>query len=218
MPAGTKETTLIKDAIKPVAQTQQALEKGDVAAARKAWNSYDPIWNGMEVYVSHRSRPNYEDLELNWQAKITKALEDPGAKAADVLPMTKAMLATWDKALKLAEDGPKISPFFDDVATIRKARQPLRKALAALSKGDADTARGAWGDFARMTWPQTQRLYRERAPQAYEEVENAVKAATPVFFKKDVTVKELTDTITNVNTKFGAGQTQVTQAARNDKV
>ena len=151
MATDTKEVGLIKAARQPVGKTQAALEKGDLAAARKAWSTYDPIWNGMEVYVSFRSRPNYEDLELNWQAKITKALEASDAKPAYIIPMAKAMLATWDKTLALAETGPTISPLFDDVAAIRKARQPLRAGTAALAKGDVATTIAAFDEFTQVT-------------------------------------------------------------------
>ena len=217
MPTGTKEVRLIKAARQPVIQTQQALEKNDLAAARKSWMTYDPIWNGMEVYVSHRSRPNYEDVELNWQAKINKALEAPDAKPADIIPMTKAMLATWEKVLKLAEEGPAISPLFDDVASVREGRQPLRAATAALAKGDADTARGQWGEFARAAWPKVSRLFKERALDVYNDLEASTKAATPTFARGSATAAELTPVLAAINTKFGAGQTAMTQAARNDK-
>lgn len=214
MPTGTKEIALIKAARQPVIQTQQFLEKNDVAGARKAWEKYDPIWNGMEVYISHRSRPNYEDLELNWQAKISKALEAPDAKPAEVVTMTKAMIATWEKALKVAEEGAAISPLFDDVASVREGRQPLRAGVAALAKSDVNGAKAAWGEFTRSAWPKVSRLFKERALDAFNDVEAAVAAARPAFVKLGSTVAELTPLLTAVNTKFGAGQTAMTQAAR----
>lgn len=178
--------------------------------------TYDPIWNGMEVYVSYRSQPTYEDLEKNWQAKITKALEAPDAKPADILPMTRAMLAGWDKVLKLAEEGLAISPLFDDVASIREVRQPLRAATTALAKGDVATARAQWTEFTRA-WPVAGRLIKERAPVAYNDIESAAKATTPFFSNESSTAADLNAALTNFNTKWMAGQQAVTQAARNDK-
>ena len=64
----------------------------------------------MEIYINHRSLPLYQDLELNWQAKINAALTFADAKAADVLPLANSLLAQWDAAIRLVESGPCASP------------------------------------------------------------------------------------------------------------
>src|SRR6516165_4181450 len=54
--------------------TLSAIQQGDVARAREILDSYDSAWNGIEVYINVRSKILYEVLELDLQAKITKAL------------------------------------------------------------------------------------------------------------------------------------------------
>jgi len=214
MPNDTKEVALIKGAREPVAKTQQALEAGDVEAARRVWSTYDPLWNAMEVYVSFRSRENYDDLEKNWQAKITEAFGSTAINPSDITSMTTAMLATWDEALTLAETGPAISPLFDDVAEIREARQPLRAASAALGKGNIADAKSAFDQFSGSAWPQIQALYQKHTPEAFQELETAIAAASPVFGSPSSTAEELLPVLQELNTKFGAGQIALTQVAR----
>ena len=55
--------------------TLSAIQQGDVARAREILDSYDSAWNGIEVYINVRSKTLYEVLELDLQAKITKALD-----------------------------------------------------------------------------------------------------------------------------------------------
>lgn len=214
MPNDTKEVALIKGAREPVAKTQQALESGNMEVARQVWATYDPLWNAMEVYVSFRSKENYDDLEKNWQAKITEAFGSTTINPNDIIPMTNAMLATWDEALSLAETGPAISPLFDDVAEIREARQPLRAASAALGKGNIADAKAAFNQFSGSAWPQIQGLYQQHTPEAFQDLENAIAGANPVFDSSTSTVEELLSALQELNTKFGAGQVALTQVAR----
>jgi hypothetical protein len=55
--------------------TLSAIQQGDVARAKEIFDGYDSAWNGIEVYINVRSKTLYEVLELDLQAKITKALD-----------------------------------------------------------------------------------------------------------------------------------------------
>src|SRR4051794_35552672 len=69
------ELTAIK-AVRPLlVETLSAIQTGNMVRAREVFDSYDNAWNGIEVYVNTRSRALYRVLELELQAKITKALE-----------------------------------------------------------------------------------------------------------------------------------------------
>ena len=70
-------------AVRPIlVSTLSAIQQGDVARAREILDSYDSAWNGIEVYINVRSKALYEVLELDLQAKITKALDAPSPDLA----------------------------------------------------------------------------------------------------------------------------------------
>ena len=208
-----KEILLLRASREPVAKMVAELEKGDMAAARAAWVTYDPIWNGMEVYVNFRSRATYQDLELNWQAKIDAAFVVPAAKAADVLPMAKSMLAKWDETVTMTAGSPPISPLFDDVADIRIARQPLRAIPAALTANDLPKAKALFGEFG-VNWARVSGLFKLRSPAAYDETEAAAKAVGDAFAKPSPAAADLTPLVAELTNRYSYGQNLVTAAAR----
>ena len=71
------EVTSIKAVRPTLVNTIAALQARDVARAKAAFEAYDSAWNGIEVYVNVRSKPMYETLEHEFQARITKALDAP---------------------------------------------------------------------------------------------------------------------------------------------
>jgi hypothetical protein len=68
------EVASIKAVRPALVDTIAALQKGDVAAARTAFETYDSLWNGIEVYVNVRSKDFYDTLEHGFQARIEKGL------------------------------------------------------------------------------------------------------------------------------------------------
>lgn len=208
-----KEVTLVRWARIPVANTVEALQKGNIAAAKSAWAPYDPIWNGVEVYVNFRSVPTYQDLETNWQAKITTALEDAQPKAADILPMAQAMLAKYDEAIKLSQTGPVISPLFDDLADLRLARQPLRAVAPLLTANNVVGAKSAFGEFPPF-WPKVSGLVKARSNDVFNEVNQAIDAANAAFAKAQPTAAELTPLVAAVTNRVNFGISLVNSAAR----
>ncbi len=212
-PPQSKELTLVKAVRPAITNTIVALEKGDIAAARTAWATYDPLWNGMEIYINYRSLPTYDDLEHNWQAKINTALAAPDAKAADVLPLAQSLLAKWDETIKLVETGAPISPLFDDVADIRIARQPLRQIPAALSANDTAKAKTLFTAFTE-NWPKVNGLIKLRSLEAYNETEAAIAAVNSAWAKASPTATELTLLVATVTNRYNYGLSLVTTAAR----
>src|SRR4051812_30798437 len=58
-------------AVRPtLVNTIAALQQHDAARAKAAFESYDSAWNGIEVYISTRSKDLYDALEHNYQARI----------------------------------------------------------------------------------------------------------------------------------------------------
>ena len=56
-----------------------------VGIARAAFEAYDIGWNGIETYINIRSRELYTEIEVHYQAGITKGLNAPTPDAAALL-------------------------------------------------------------------------------------------------------------------------------------
>src|SRR5215468_12173719 len=95
------EITSIKAVRPTLVDTIAALQRRDIAGAKVAFQAYDSLWNGIEMYINTRSRPMYEALEIVLQAKITKALDAPNADAAAILTDAQALLAKYDEAIDM---------------------------------------------------------------------------------------------------------------------
>src|ERR1700692_4142645 len=91
-------------AVRPaLANTVAALKKGDVAGAKAAFEAYDSGWNGVEVYINTRSKDMYNELEKNYQARITAGLSSPKPDTTALLADAQAMLAKYDEAISMVE-------------------------------------------------------------------------------------------------------------------
>lgn len=208
-----KEVTLVKS-IRPIlANTVAALGKGDIAAAKTAWAPYNGTWNGVEVYVNFRSLPIYQDLENNYEAKITEALGSPQPNAAKILPEAQAMLAKYDEAIQIVETGPAISPIFDDVADLRIARAPLRDVAPALAAGNIVGAKASFDTFTKA-WPGISNLINTRSADAYQEIVQAIAQVNAAWQKAQPTAAELTPLVANVTNRYNYGLNLVNTAAR----
>lgn len=209
-----KEVTLVKSVRPILANTVAALGKGDIAAAKTAWAPYNGIWNGVEVYyVNFRSLPVYQDLESNYEAKITEALESPQPNAAKILPEAQAMLAKYDEAIQIVEKGPAISPLFDDVADLRIARAPLRDVAPALAAGNIVGAKASFDTFIKA-WPGISNLISTRSADAYQEIIQAIAQVNAAWQKAQPTAAELTPLVAAVTNRYNYGLNLVNTAAR----
>ena len=89
-------------AIRPtLVETIAALQQRDVARAKAAFEDYDSGWNGIEVYINTRSKDVYRLLELEFQPRITKALDKPNPDISEVLMDVQAMLVKFDEAVSM---------------------------------------------------------------------------------------------------------------------
>ncbi|MEA2641046.1 MAG: hypothetical protein QOF51_2440 [Chloroflexota bacterium] len=209
-----KEVLLVKSVRPILGTTVAALREGDLAAARTAWAHYDGAWNGIEVYINFRSLDTYQDLEANWQAKITAAMAAPDADAAAILPMGEAILAAYDGAIAMVEAGPALSPLFDDIADVRIARAPLREVGPALNAGDLGRAAGGFTAFVQA-WPTVAGLIALRSPSAARETSQAIAAVHTAWLQLQPNAAELTPLVTNVMARFNYGLALLNAAARN---
>jgi hypothetical protein len=141
------EITSIK-AIRPtLVDTISALQDRNIARAKAAFDKYDSGWNGIEVYINTRSKDIYQLLELQFQPRISKALDGPNPDLPAVLADVQAMLASFDEAVSAFATAPPLNPLYDDVARLRIVRAHLREVPPALKAGNIANARRSFEAF-----------------------------------------------------------------------
>src|SRR5690242_8614481 len=141
------EITRIKAVRPTLVDTIAALQAGDAARAKNAFEAYDSAWNGIEVYVNVRSKAMYQTLEHEYQVRITKALETPNPNIASLLSDVQAMLGKFDETVALIAPMPPLNPLYDDVARLRIVRAHLREVQPALKAGNFAKARKSFQAF-----------------------------------------------------------------------
>jgi hypothetical protein len=167
------EITSIK-AIRPtLVDTISALQERDVPRAKAAFDRYDSGWNGIEVYINTRSKDVYQLLELQFQPRITKALEGPNPDIPTVLADVQAMLAKFDEAAGEFAKAAPLNPLYDDVARLRIVRAHLREVPPALKAGDVAQARKSFEVF-EDEWFNIEDFVRGRSLDAYVAIETGM--------------------------------------------
>lgn len=215
VPGERKDIALVKAVRPTLVNTLEAAQKGDLAAARKAFAEYDAKWNGIEVYINFRSTKIYGELETDIQAKLTKLLDDPQSKSADITSTAQAMLAKYDEAIKLVEASPAISPLFDDLAAVRILRgDTIRKVGPALKSGDMATAKESFTLF-RDKWADVEDLIKAYSTDAYADTEAAMAKATTAFQKDKPDARELDPLVAETVARYNFGVSLINAAARN---
>ena len=191
------EITSIK-AIRPtLVNTIAALQAGDVTRAKAAFEAYDSAWNGIEVYINVRSKPMYQTLEHEFQARITKALDAPNPNIAPLLADVQAMLAKFDETVALISPMPPLNSFYDDVARLRIVRAHLREVPPALKAGNFAKARKSFQAFDD-SWDSIEDLIKARNADSYVaiekgmiEIETALKPDKPDVAQVTAMVNEV---------------------------
>lgn len=216
---GMEVTNLNK--VRPsLVSTLDALKAGDVAKARDAFdhlnpNDYNTVWHGMETYLSYRAPALYAELETVHQAKLTALLNDPKAKASDMIGEAQIMLALWDGMMVLVQTSPAITPLFDDLAGIRLLKaQTLTLITADLKVGDVASAKALYTEFMGK-WADIEDLFQQRSPSDYAEIEAAMAKVNTAFQKSSPDAAELTPLVANLLARYNYGQALVNAAARN---
>ena len=214
MTSGRKEAQLVAGPRRRLEETMSALQAGDIAAARAAFDAYDAEWNGIEVYVNFRSRALYGEIEGHYQSDIADALAAPGADPAAIVPPLREMVAQYDQAIQLSDSGPALSPLFDDVATLRMVRAPLRTVGPALKAGNISRATTAFGAF-KSRWPDARVLIRARSEDAERETDVAVAAANDALSASSVNAADAAARVDKLLDRYNFGLNLLNAAARN---
>ena len=191
-----------------------ALQAGDIAAARNAFDAYDSEWNGIEVYVNFRSRALYGEIESHYEADIADALGAPQPDPAKIVPMLRDMIAQYDQAIQLSESGPALSPLFDDVAAVRTVRAPLRRVTPALKAGNSSAAVTAFSTF-KSRWPEARALIHARSVDAERETGAALAAADEALSASSVNAADAAARVDRLLDRYNYGVSLLNAAARN---
>ena len=202
-------------AIRPtLVDTITALQQRDVARARVAFEAYDSGWNGIEVYVNTRSKDTYRLLELEFQPRITKALDKPNPDVSDVLADVQAMLIKFDKAVSMFANAAPLNPLYDDVARLRIVRAHLREVTPALKAGNLAKARKSFEVF-EDGWFNIEDFVRAQSLDAYVAIETGmVQIEQALLMSDQPDVAAVTSLVGGVMNQYNAVVTEVQKEAR----
>ena len=207
------EVTSIK-AVRPhLVNTVAAVQQRDVAKAKAAFEAYDSAWNGIEVYIMTRSRDLYQALELNLQAKITKALEGSNPDLAALLADAQAILAKYDEAISLVEKAAPLNPLFDDVARVRIVRAHLREVPPALKANNFAKARKSFEAFDQ-NWDSIEDLIKAKSADAYVAIEKGMIEIEQALMPEKPDVAKVNALVNEVMRHYNAGLAEVVKEAR----
>lgn len=207
------EVTSIKAVRPTLVDTADALQKGNLKAARDAFSAFDSAWNGIEVYINTRSMEMYNTLERQMQAKLTAGLNEANPNVPDLLAQAKAMLAKFDEAIAMVEKGAPLNPLYDDVARLRIERAHLREVNPALKAGDLARARKSFNEFDEQ-WDSIEDLVKIRSREAYDAIEDGTFKISEALKPAAPDVNQVTALVSGVMDKYNAIVAQVTKEAR----
>jgi uncharacterized cupredoxin-like copper-binding protein len=215
VPGARKDIALVKAVRPTLVNTLDAAQKGDIAGTKKALHEYDIQWHGIEVYVAFRSAKLYGELETDIQARLTKILDDPQAKPADIVSTSKELLAKFDEVIAMVETSSAISPVFDDLEAIRMLKAETINEIAPMLKaGDVASAKATFTQFMSR-WPDVEDIIKAYSVDAYADTESAMAKANTAFQKSKPDVAELTPLVADTLARYNFGQSLVNAAARN---
>jgi hypothetical protein len=207
------EVTSLKVLRQPLIDTVAALQKKDAAGAKAAMEAYDSIWNGVEVYISTRSMDAYNELEHNYQAKLTEGLTAAAPDTAALLPQAQAMLKKYDETMATIEKAPPLNRLYDDVARLRLERAHLREVTPALKAGNLAKARTSFEAF-NDNWDNIEDLVKVRSIAAYTGIEKGMISIESALAGANPDVDGLITQVADVMTQYNTIVTQVTKEAR----
>jgi hypothetical protein len=202
-------------AIRPtLVDTITALQQRDVARARAAFADYDSGWNGIEVYINVRSKEMYRLLELEFQPRITKALDGPNPEISQVLIDVQAMLVKFDEAVSMFANAAPLNPLYDDVARLRIVRAQLRDVTPALKAGNLAKARKSFEAF-EDGWFNIEDFVRAQSLDAYVAIETGmVQIEQALLMSDQPDVAAVTGLVGGVMNQYNAVVTEVQKQAR----
>jgi hypothetical protein len=204
-------------AVKPtLLATADAVKTGDVTKAKEAFEAYDSAWNGIEVYINTRSKPMYDKIELDLQARITKALDAPSPDLPKISADLQEMIGKYDEAIAMASSGAPLNPLYDDIARLRIERSHLREVTPALKAGNLAKARKSYEAFD-SGWDPIEDLIKARSADAYVAIEKGMIQIEQALMADKPDVAQVTSLIAEVNTQYNAALALVVKEARGQK-
>jgi hypothetical protein len=207
------EVAQIKAVRPTLVRTLDALKAKDVAAARTAFDDYDSAWNGIEVYINTRSKPMYDELEHELQAKIAEGLKAANPNVGTLTTQAQTMLAKYDEAIRLVEQAPPLNPLFDDVARLRIVRASLREVNPALKAGNLSKARTSFASFDEH-WDSIEDLIKARSREAYDAIEKGMIDIERALMPATPAVDAVSALVSGVLDRYNAIVSQITKEAR----
>jgi tetratricopeptide (TPR) repeat protein len=207
------EVSSIKAVKSTLVDTANAIQKGDVAKAKEAFDAYDSAWNGVEVYINTRSKPMYDKIELDLQARINKELDATPPDMTKARADIQEMLAKYDEAIDMVSKAAPLDPLFDDVARLRMERSNLREVIPALKAGNLEKARKSYAAFD-AGWDPIEDLIKARSADAYVAVEKGMIQIEQALMADKPDVAALTTLVNGVNTQYNAALAMVMKEAR----
>jgi tetratricopeptide (TPR) repeat protein len=207
------EVSSIKAVKATLVETANALQKGDIAKAKEAFDNYDSAWNGVEVYIDTRSKPMYDKIELDLQARINKELDAPMPDLAKLRADIQEMLGKYDEAIDMVSKAAPLDPLFDDVARLRMERSHLREVNPALKAGNIEKARKSYAAFD-AGWDNIEDLIKARSADAYVGVEKGMIQIEQALMADKPDVAAVTALVTQVNTQYNSALALLMKEAR----
>jgi len=189
--------------------TISALQQRDIARAKAAFDAYDSGWNGIELYINVRSRDMYQLLELEFQPRIIKGLDQPAPDFAAVTRDVQAMLTKFDETVAMIERAAALSPVYDDVARLRVVRAHLREVNPALKVGNIAKAK------IEDAWFNIEDFVRGRSLDAYVAIESGMVEIERVLLTPDKPdVAAVAALVGKVMTEYSSVVTELQKEAR----
>jgi hypothetical protein len=207
------EVTSIKAVRTTLVDTANALQQGNIPKAKEAFDNYDSAWNGIEVYVETRSKPMYDKIELDLQARINKEMGQPMPDLAKLRADIQEMIGKYDEAIAIAASGAPLSPLYDDVARLRMERSHLREVNPALKAGNIAKARKSYEAFD-AGWDSIEDLIKARSADAYVAVEKGMIQIEEALMPEKPDVAQVTALVTTVNTAYNSALAMLMKEAK----
>jgi hypothetical protein len=210
------EVSSIKAVKATLVETAAALQQGNIAKAKEAFDNYDSAWNGVEVYIGTRSKPMYDKIELDLQDRINKQLAAPMPDLTKLRADIQEMLAKYDEAIDMVSKGAPLNALYDDIARLRIERSHLREVIPALKAGNIAKARKSYEAFD-AGWDPIEDLIKARSADAYVAVEKGMIQIEQALMADKPDVTQVTALVTAINTQYNAALAMVVKEARDKK-
>src|SRR5260221_2991731 len=195
------EVSGIKAVRSTLVETETDVQQGNTAKAKEAFDAYDWGWNGVEVYIATRSKPMYDKIELDLQARINKALEGPNPALAKLRADIQEMIGKYDEIIAMVSSAAPLNPLYDDIARLRIVRAHLREVTPALKAGNLAKARKSYEAFD-ANWDSIEDLIKARSADAYVAIEKGMIQIEQALMPDKPDAAQVTALVAAVTTQY----------------